>query len=230
MQGVGADLQDRCITRTITGRPYQWFDHRTSLDFVVVAADDLGPAGDIGVGQQGMQNRRVTQLLPLWGRNAGWLPGGGEHPLRAPVVEHLHGNIDQHHIVVGDHQAPAAIKCAYRRGFDFFGSTTGQQGGQMLWWYGHHDALLRFGEPDFPRLQTGIFQGDLGQFYPGAGLFAHFADGRRQPAGATIGDGAVQAGVTGLDDHVDQLFFGNGIANLHRTARFLGSGVGEFNR
>ena len=56
-----------------------------------------------------------------------------------------------------------------------------------------------------------------------AGLFGHFADRRRQAAGAVIGDGAVPAEIADFfDDGIGHFFLGYGVTNLN------GSGGGAF--
>ena len=114
--------------------------------------------------------------VPGWGRGLVSLPGGGQCPLRATVVQEVHVDIDDTPALIGDCQPTAPVEGAHRGGFDFFGGTHGQQGWQVLCWDGHHDAFLGFGKPNFPWLQPGVFEWDGGQLDPCAGLLPHFAD------------------------------------------------------
>src|SRR5260370_31981912 len=50
---------------------------------------------------------------------------------------------------------------------------------------------------------------------------ALFADGGAEAAGAAVGDGVVEPRVARLQDNVQQLLLGDGVADLHRPAADL---------
>jgi len=55
----------------------------------------------------------------------------------------------------------------------------------------------------------------------GAELFAHLADGRAEPARAAIRYRMIKVQVARLHQHVEQLLFRDGVADLHGAAADL---------
>ena len=81
-------------------------------------------------------------------------------------------------------------------------------------------ALLRFRNQNFPRLETGVFHRGQRQIHPAAvAEFGHFADARRKPPRAVVGDETVEAAVARLADEVAELLLGDRVADLHRLHR-----------
>ena len=82
-----------------------------------------------------------------------------------------------------------------------------------------HHPFLRFGNPDFGVRQPRVFQRRLVEPDLGSRLASHFTHGTRKAAGAAIGDRRVQLPVAGRENHVQQHFFGDGVADLHCSTR-----------
>ena len=85
-------------------------------------------------------------------------------------------------------------------------------------------ALLRLGEPDLPRFEAGVLPRDQVEFDVGADALGHLADGRRQPAGAAVGDRRVE--ILGADERIDQQLLDDRVADLDaRSGDLAGGGV-----
>src|SRR4029077_16191102 len=78
--------------------------------------------------------------------------------------------------------------------------------------------FLRFGNPDFQVGKPFIFQGRSLELDLGAEFFGHLADGRAEAAGAAIRYRMIQTAVARLQNDIDQLFLGDGVADLDGAA------------
>ena len=100
----------------------------------------------------------------------------------------------------------------------------GPQRGQPFGIHGDDHPLLRFGEPDLPRLEARVLERHEGEVDVGADAVGHLADGGGQTARPTVGDRRPQP--VGAGEHVDEQLLRDGIADLHAGAGDLaGRGV-----
>jgi hypothetical protein len=94
--------------------------------------------------------------------------------------------------------------------------------------HGQHHAFLRFGQPHFPWLQSGVFALHGGEIDRHAGAFAELAHRGGQTAGSAIGqrtDQRIRA-VEQFDEQIGDESFDDGITDLHRGASHLaGRGI-----
>ena len=94
--------------------------------------------------------------------------------------------------------------------------------------HGQHHALLRFGQPDLPRLQPGVFAVDRGEVDRHAGGLAEFTHRGGESARPAVGEGMDQRirTVEQVDEQVGDKAFDDRIADLHRgTGHFAGRGI-----
>ncbi len=130
-------------------------------------------------------------------------------------MEEFHVQITDRFALVGDHQAPVAGKFAQHGRFHVEPAADFQNPFQIFGRHGQHHSLLAFGNPDFPGLQPGIFQGGALQLHPDPRLGPHFAQSGAKPPCPAVGDGPDEPGRAGLQDGVAHPFFFDGVADLH---------------
>ena len=151
-------------------------------------------------------------------------PCADELLTRNAVVQERHRHVDHARVAMANHQALIAsetteighldVPCVAERLERF------ELGGR----HRDDDALLGLADPDLPRLQTGVLERHHRQVDLDAEILTHFTHRRREPAGATIGDGVVELGVAGPLDDLDQALFGDRVADLHGGADMIDRG------
>ena len=147
----------------------------------------------------------------------------GDHlALRAAVVEERRVEVEDDGAAVAHDEAAVAGERAEVGQLDAVAVAAGLQLGEALGRDGDDHPLLGLRQPDLPRLQAGVLERDGGQLDVGADALGHLADGRRQPAGAAVGDRRPQ--VVGAGEHVDQQLLGDRVADLHAGAGDLAGG------
>ena len=88
--------------------------------------------------------------------------------------------------------------------------------------------LLRLGDQDLPGREPLVLERRASEVEPRpAGLLRHLAHRGGQAARAVVGDGRVEAQVAGLEQEVEHLLLGDGVADLHGLDRAL---LGELRR
>src|SRR5690606_7915772 len=105
------------------------------------------------------------------------------------------------------------------RCFDAFGRTDGLKFFPTIWRHRQDHALLSLGDPDLRIRESLVLERGAFEPHLGTDLFPHFADGARQPARATVGDGVIEIAITGDHEGIEHHLFGDRVSNLHRTAR-----------
>ena len=120
--------------------------------------------------------------------------------------------------VVFQHKPPGGHERADDGRFDAFGRTQRRKLVPFFRRHGEHHAFLGLGDPNLGVRKPFVFQRHAFRVDLGADLFAHFADGAGQSAGAAIGHGGVQPAVAGGQQHVEHHLLGDGVADLHRAA------------
>ena len=213
------------VGRAVRRRPDQRSHDGRAEDLVVVAVDRAGLGGDVRVREQREQ------------RGGGVGDGAADvvvavrcgqfcaHPaLRAAVVEELGVEVDDDVAPVAHDELPVTGERADVGELDADAIAPRLQRGEVLGRHGDHHALLGLGEPDLPRVETGVLARDEVEVDVGADTLGHLADRRRQPAGAAVGDRRVE--VLGADQGVDQQLLDDRVADLHaRPGDLAGGGV-----
>ena len=119
----------------------------------------------------------------------------GDHlALRPAVVEERGVEVEHDVAGVAHDEAAVAGERAEVGELDAVAVAAGLQRGEARRRHGDDHALLGLGQPDLPRRQAGVLQRRGGQLDVGADVLGHLADGRRQPAGAAVGDRRPQVG------------------------------------
>ena len=183
------------------------------------ARSSVGPSVDGSASGTGSRSSGVGR--PVWRRIIA---------LRPAFVQKLHRQIHQRRAAVGDDKPPIVGELADHGRLTSSPRTAPETRRARRRRHGQHHALLRLGEPDLPGLQAAIFERHIVQLHLHAGSLAHLAHGRGKPARAAVGDRAVQPPVARLEQHVDHLFLGDRVADLHRAADRLGGLVGQLGR
>ena len=197
--------------------------HGAATDLVVVATDDVLLGGHVRMREQ-------LQHLGGGGHGGGDLdrsrvgPYADEFLTWDAVVQERHRHVDHAGVAMANHQALIAgetteighldVPCIAERLERF------EVGGR----HRDDDALLSLADPDLPRLQTGVLERHHRQVDLDAEILTHLADRRREPAGATVGDGVVELGVAGPLDDLDQALFGDRVADLYGGADMIDRG------
>ena len=137
------------------------------------------------------------------------------------MMQEVVGKVEHHSAAVAHQQV--AIVCKRSDVGELDIERVAQRLQSRLAGLGHrqHHALLRLGQPYFPRREPGILEPHVFQVYVSAAVAAHLADRRRQAACAAIGDRVVEGCVSRACDHLDQALLADGVANLHRSPGYL---------
>ncbi len=215
---VGEGTDDCGIGRAVINDAGEGLDDRPRLYFVVVAPHhtlfraDIQAAEEIKEGRLHVEISR--QLRFVEGRRR---PDGGNDHLRHPFMEKLHGEpgdglpLIQAMIIAGSGEVAEISR------FHIHLRGEGEECLQLLGRDRDGHALLRFGDKDLPRLQTGVFQRcAIEMELEAAGILCHLADGRGKAAGAVVGNRAVKAAVAGDDEEIEHAPLRDRIADLHR--------------
>ena len=100
----------------------------------------------------------------------------------------------------------------------------------VLRWHGQHHPFLGLGDPDLGVGEALVFQRRPLQPDLHSQFLSHLADGTAEATGSAIGDRRIEFPVTGLEDHIDDHLFGDGVSDLDRTAGEFLALVGQFGR
>ena len=140
-----------------------------------------------------------------------------------------HVHIDQRLARVGHAQVLVVREVADHAGSHILARAEGQECVNVCGRHSQHHTLLGLREPNLPGLQARVFQRHLLQIYRYSRLRANLAHRRGEATGPAVGDPAVEAQVTGMEQHIEQLLLGDRVADLHGAAH-LGSGaMGQLN-
>ncbi len=146
-------------------------------------------------------------------------------------MQKSHREVGHLFVVVFKFEPAGPAEAADHRGFDPFGpAELGKRvpiGGR----HGQDHSFLGFGNPNLGIRQAGVFE--RGPVEPdfGSRFLAHLADGAGESAGPAVGDGVNRApGRAPCSKHVEQHFFGDGVADLHGAARQRFALAGQFGR
>src|SRR5947209_19655970 len=106
------------------------------------------------------------------------LPDGLQCSLWPTIMQKSHVHIRDGLSMIGNKQTMVISKSTEDADLDLLDSTDIQQLVHMSGWHGQHHTFLSFGDPDFPRGQSLVFEWSIGQFDTCAGFRRHLTDGR----------------------------------------------------
>ncbi len=85
---------------------------------------------------------------------------------------------------------------------------------------GHRHAFLGFRHPDFPNIQTIVFERHVVEIHPGAaGKPGRLTDRRRQPPATVVGDESNEPLIAGFQQEIVHFLLRVGVADLHVPRR-----------
>jgi len=236
LAGGKAQVQHRGICRPRAGCSCERFAHARALHLMVVPADDILLAADIGCRQQRQERGRQVAARSGGQRGRVRFAGHGRGPdglqvtPRDAVMEEMRVQPADDAATVAEADLPVAGERSQCGGFHVQPRADGLHARPVRGRYGQHHALLGLAEPDFPRLQPAIFEGHARQVHLRAQLRRHLAHGGGQSACAAVGDCGIQALIAGQEHGLQRLFLVNRMANLHRAARNLAGLVRHLHR
>ena len=193
---------------------------------MVITADDVLFATDIGVGeerQQGLSN--VTLECDGSATRFWWCPLAkqllsGDAAVEKAAIEFADESsvvFDPQHTVTGELAEHGHLYVPFGRDLpDPCDIGLGDC---------DDHALLRLAQPDLPRGQAGILQRYPVEMDDGAEFLRHLAYAGREASCPAVGDCVVQALVPGHQDHLECLLFVNWVADLHGASRNFACGV-----
>ena len=222
---------DRRVPWPIVPDALQGLEYASALYLVVVLPYDPFLARHIpGRQQPGQAGRGIgTVRFGRFGMRRR-VPTGLPDDARHPPVQKFHVQVRDGSPLrlrtglMRDAQPPVAGELADLGDFHVLFGAERAQGFHVLGRDGQDHAFLGFREKDLPRFQPAVFQGRLLQVHFRARGLSHFTDGRREPAGAAVGDVPVELAVPCLHQDVEDLLLLDGVADLN------GLGGGGFRR
>ena len=185
---------------------------------MVVAADDGFFRRDVRMGEES-KKRFGNVCLAVSG--VGSAVGRGQHGTQAAdgpaFVQKFHRQIDHRLRAMAHEQTPVAGELTDIAGRQAEMTGAFENGRRLGRRHRQDHAFLRFGEPDFPRLEPGVFAVNGGEVDGNTGGFTQFANRGRQSARPAIGQGADQrvGTVEQLDKQVGHQPFYDRVADLH---------------
>ena len=222
--GIGFQQRadDAGVGRTIVLDAAQGLDGAAAAHFVVVLADDVFLGADVQAVQHAAQEGALFAVGHVHADvfHLGGFPHGFQFQLGHAVMHEFHGQGGHGTVVVAHVEEAAVGVVAQGGGFHVHAGGQFHELVQLGGRHGQGHAFLGLGEQDLPGAQAVVLEGGLGDVqHAAAGVFGHFAHGGGKTAGAVVGDGVVQAQVTGAHDEVVHLALGDGVADLHGRGR-----------
>ncbi len=185
---------------------------------MVVAADDVFLAGDVGMGEEAEQ--------PVFGfPSSAWAmdgasrrgPAGAEGARWAAVVHEVHGELGYYRVSEAQLHQTVITEDAEDRGFDPIGAAALDEARHILAIDREHHALLGLREPDLPGCQTLVLQGDEREIDLETQLGSHLSGGGAQASGPAVCDRVVELFIAQDGNDVAQLLLHYGGADLNGT-------------
>ena len=134
-------------------------------------------------------------------------------------MQERHRHVTDDFTVIRQLQSPVVTELAEGGGFNSLGRTERVEFVPLFRDDRQHHPFLRLADPDLGVRQAGVLERTFFEPDDRAGVLAHFTDGAAESARAAIGDGVIQILVARLQDHIHHHLLGDGVADLHGTAR-----------
>ena len=230
--GVARVGEHDTVAGPVGARPDERAHDGAAADLVVVAVDRRRLGGDVAVGEQGEQGRPPDRR-PCGcpgvrsGRGQRRRPSGAAAGRRAGTPVSRSSTTSPRWRTT---RRPSPVKVPRSASSTPWRSQRARSSARRS---GGTATTIRSWASDSQishGARPGYLSGAGGQLDVGAGALGHLADGRRQPAGAAVGDRRPQ--VVGAGEHVDQQLLGDRVADLHAgpgdlAGRGVHRGAGE---